>query len=825
MLFVILGSQPVPGCSVTQLPTGGLRVNCKGKNLTEMPTQLPENTETIHLDKNYLTHLKNLSFYGCIHVLEISITENNLTKIDGNAFSGLTNLTELSLVNNYLNFSDLPSCIFQPLISLKRLETHRNAYKGKSSYNTRLYGGLTKLVYLSLDGIPHANFDDDFSGLRNIQVLYIEGDMRYIGNTTLRAFSNTQLRELNISSNLFDLDKMAFGYLCRLTTLDLSYNSKLGFQNASKAWYGLQFTRIDTLILENIAPLDGDIEVVMIKESFYNGLENTNLTNISISNNDIALIESNFSNHTPLLEELSLAYNRITHFMYLFKDLYHLKHLRRLNAQFQNGLFYVDNGQYPGMLNANTLSSRIHNRYLAGTGGIVYHVYVSEKLEYLNLQCSYNKNLYYLPKSILLRNNYIRYVNYAQNQLHKMIGPVRFEYPPPGSVIFDLSQNDCEYVHRDLMKYVGKYISELSFSQNKLGKQLSRDVNGSVLRYLTSLLKLDLSFNYLTSLPPNVFLPMINMQILNLANNNLQLFNFNVSLMVNLTYLDLSSNMFAQIFNTGIMATQLINVRKGDKFTIQLSDNVLACSCDSRTFLEWFINTPIEVKQWVNYTCLYHENITDFAVLQSVIIPSLNIECRSKELLIISSFSACFMALLIALSVILYRHRFEIKYSCLKHILERKKYDNVNTGHNYTYDAFVAFHTNEFNFVEDTLIPRLEDEGSPVFKLCVHYKHFLIGANIEENIIDAILKSRKTILLLSKGFVLSGWCEFEYRMARVKGFDEGRDIIIPVIMEELPVQLMTKSLRALLDESSYIEWPDNPNQRDEFWLKLREALQ
>ena len=151
----------------------------------------------------------------------------------------------------------------------------------------------------------------------------------------------------------------------------------------------------------------------------------------------------------------------------------------------------------------------------------------------------------------------------------------------------------------------------------------------------------------------------------------------------------------------------------------------------------------------------------------------------------------------------------------MKHIWERKKYQQVNTDENYAFDAFVAFHQNEFHFVEKTLIQMLEMEGPQDIKLCVHYKHFIIGANIEENIINAIEMSRKTILILSKSFLQSEWCEFEYNMARVRTMEKGRYIIIPIIMEALPAEDMTKSLRALLGENTHIKWPYNPNQRDE----------
>ena len=206
------------------------------------------------------------------------------------------------------------------------------------------------------------------------------------------------------------------------------------------------------------------------------------------------------------------------------------------------------------------------------------------------------------------------------------------------------------------------YLHELVLSENKLGKQLS----GAVLRYLTSLTKLDLLFNYLTSLPPKVYDIQFHLRILNLSNNNLQLFNVKVDHMIDLSDLDLSSNLFVQISNIAMLSTQITNVREGGIFNLNLSSNVLACSCDTRNFLEWIIETPIQVTNWHNYTCMYHHKLISLNILKSVIIPSVNIECRSKTLLITSIASLCFIAFLLALSLVLYRHRFEVKYILLE---------------------------------------------------------------------------------------------------------------------------------------------------------------
>ena len=84
------------------------------------------------------------------------------------------------------------------------------------------------------------------------------------------------------------------------------------------------------------------------------------------------------------------------------------------------------------------------------------------------------------------------------------------------------------------------------------------------------------------------------------------------------------------------------------------------------------------------------------------------------------------------------------------------------------YDAFVAYSEEDLQWVTQQLIPQVEQGGEPNEKLClcVHHRDFLPGIPIEENILQSIKESNKTILILSENFVKRPWCEFETRVAR-----------------------------------------------------------
>ena len=808
--------------------------------MTRIPKELPEKTEILDLNDNMISNLNDHAFHNCKQLQSLNISKNNLMDISRLAFLGLSDLRVLSLDSNTLNVSDLLSDVFDPVSELHTLKLHNNTYQGSTSYNGQLFEHLTQLEYLSLDGIARATFTQEFTTLTQIKTLIIKGDQQYIANDTFKAFTNTTLSELRITSNLFDLEEMAFGHLHELSILDLSFNTRLGFHNVSKSWYGLRYTKIQTLLLESTVLYQTDF--ITINASFYEGLQHTNLKKINLNSNNIILMTSLFSKYTPNLTELYLAYNRLMHVEELIIDASHLYKLKICHAESQNKMI-IDPNTYSGpsalelghrdywreyktksidfmMQNdANVQEERQYKDHK-----IHLSIPIPKSLEYINMEDTLNIATFYFPMVIIVGHNKLRYLNYAKNGLEQIIGPFIFSNPPPGLFIMDLSKNGCYFMHPEFGNYSGHLFSELYLGKNQLGSQLSKDVNGTTMKHFTSVKKLDLSYNRILQLKGNVFAQQIHIQTLNISNNYLQVFLFKIDHLRNLSQLDLSGNQFMQIFNTEIFSTQLLNIQEGGNFSLNLTSNPFSCSCDSLSFLKWVVYTDIKVADWQQYTCLYKHAIISLNNLTSDILPNLNIECKSKELLIVSVVAVCLLLIMIAISIVLFRHRFEIKYACLKHVWERTKYERLLENDTYEYDAFVAFHENEFDFVENQLLPHLEEEGPHKLNVCVHYKHFTVGGFIEENIIKAIEQSRKTLLILSKGFLQSEWCEFEYRMARVKAFEKRKNVILPIIMEELPVRDMSKSLCSLLAEASYLEWPNGPEQRDIFWTNLREAL-
>ena len=90
----------------------------------------------------------------------------------------------------------------------------------------------------------------------------------------------------------------------------------------------------------------------------------------------------------------------------------------------------------------------------------------------------------------------------------------------------------------------------------------------------------------------------------------------------------------------------------------------------------------------------------------------------------------------------------------------------------------------------------------------------------------AIESSRKTIVVLSKIFLKSVWCEFELQIARKECVEKGRNLIIAVMLEPLSMEdKMSRSVERLIRKNTYIEWPEDSSKREHFWRKLRSVLE
>nr|XP_029512872.1 toll-like receptor 13 isoform X1 [Oncorhynchus nerka] len=145
-----------------------------------------------------------------------------------------------------------------------------------------------------------------------------------------------------------------------------------------------------------------------------------------------------------------------------------------------------------------------------------------------------------------------------------------------------------------------------------------------------------------------------------------------------------------------------------------------------------------------------------------------------------------------------------------------------NTRGRYHYDAFVSYSGKDERWVVEELLPNLEQRGPPFLRLCLHSRDFQLGKDIVENITDSLYRSRHTLCLVSRNYLLSNWCSLEMKLATYRLQVEQRDILLLVFLEKIPPRRLSAHhrLARLLKTRTYLDWPQDPHQHQAFWDRL-----
>lgn len=90
-------------------------------------------------------------------------------------------------------------------------------------------------------------------------------------------------------------------------------------------------------------------------------------------------------------------------------------------------------------------------------------------------------------------------------------------------------------------------------------------------------------------------------------------------------------------------------------------------------------------------------------------------------------------------------------YTALELIRKREK-----VKHKFKFDAFLSYCNRDEDWVRMELLKRLEGQRNPPYRLCLHYRHFLPGRSIADNIVSAVQSSRKVIMVITRHYLKSG---------------------------------------------------------------------
>ena len=257
---------------------------------------------------------------------------------------------------------------------------------------------------------------------------------------------------------------------------------------------------------------------------------------------------------------------------------------------------------------------------------------------------------------------------------------------------------------------------------------------------------------------------------------------------------------------------------------IDLSQNSLLCTCHVRHVIDWVLSESdnIEFVNFHSYMCL--NEASNQVPFHRLVKPTV-LDCLSKNISIgIGVGSGILLSIIIAVIIKgIYQKHWWIRYH---YFIARKMWiqsrKQEEESHEFRYDVFVSYNRHDKDWVDEVLQPKLEDENG--IRLCLHERDFELGHEITEQIIASIENSRKTLLILSPHFVQSNWCKFEMSMAHQKLFRTGHDVLLLAILKPLDGVEISKTLKALLEQKTYVEWSEDQHGQKLFWAKLIAAL-
>ncbi|HAC62049.1 MAG TPA: hypothetical protein DCF68_00575 [Cyanothece sp. UBA12306] len=124
----------------------------------------------------------------------------------------------------------------------------------------------------------------------------------------------------------------------------------------------------------------------------------------------------------------------------------------------------------------------------------------------------------------------------------------------------------------------------------------------------------------------------------------------------------------------------------------------------------------------------------------------------------------------------------------------------------FDYDVFISYRSSDRPWVKNCLLKKLEALNA---KVCIDYRDFRAGRPIITNIREAILKSRKILLILTPAYLDSEWTSFEHLLSQTLDPAGVQERMIPVLKDpcQLPLEINYLTyLNFATPEDEGLEW-------------------
>uniref|UniRef100_A0AAY5K7X6 TIR domain-containing protein n=2 Tax=Esox lucius TaxID=8010 RepID=A0AAY5K7X6_ESOLU len=803
--------------------------------------------QELNLAHNRLTTLSEHLFQGLANLSLLRLDDNLITTIGSSSFQHLFNLKTVNLTNNKL-------CSIKEIQNIVQLPHLQELYAGSNrftSFQSQELSNMSlglRLLYLSqnpleifritADVLPYLemldlaycgkleSWDVDRSFLRNVKFLNLSGiqmsfeKMSMVLQTvnsslvylrlykikkekvkglidvachipTLRLLrvrlnnlsvlsedflqSCKQLTDVDMNeNNVFHLTEFSLRSMVHLSVLKLGHNHLSSVPNATRnlpslTLLDLSFNFIKKLECLDFANLTGLTHLFLSRNQISNigkcvFQDLKELRVLKLGSNKILNLNDAFMNVLPQLETLVLVFCKLSCLRTGdFKSLQSLKTLHLYDNQIDN----MENGTFEGLGNLTELilsSNKISQDY------INHNVF---------------RGLTHL-RTLDLSSNFITYT--TDGYLNS----------PPFS---DLTSLENLYIHSQ--RHKGMCHLPVNFLEG--------------LKYLL-LWFLDISKNEFTALMPKLFHPIPRLNRLYLSKTHLQSLDFIIGAQLNrVTYLQVSKNEITVVNETELRSLPSLTY-------LDMQFSTFTCGCSIAWLIQWMgSDNQTQVVAANMFTCKYPG---EFKVTKLL---DLDLQFCSVPLGLYYCISTTTLVLLTMLASFTYHFlKWQVVYGYylfLAFLYENKRKQRKPLTNGCEYDAFISYNVHDEPWVLRELLPELE--GHQGWRLCLHHRDFQPGKPILDNIVDGIYGSRKTICVMSRRYLESEWCSREIQVASFRLFDEQKDVLILVFLEEIPDRQLSPyhRMRKLVKKRTYLSWPRAGEHTGVFWQQLRLALE